>query len=50
MVNKENQPHGFGRAIRANNSWFYDGQFKDDKKHGYIRCIEYSGACDQYEC
>jgi hypothetical protein len=25
MVNKENQPHGFGRAIKIDNSWFIDG-------------------------
>ncbi len=39
MVNRNNQPHGFGRAIRTNNEWCIDGQFKDGKLHGYIRDI-----------
>ncbi len=39
MVNKDNQPHGFGRGISANNEWFIDGQFKDGMKHGFTRLI-----------
>ncbi len=39
MVNKDNQPHGFGRAIKTNNKSFIDGQFKDGKNHGYGRYI-----------
>ncbi len=39
MVNNNNKPHGFGRAIRTDNSWFTDGQFKDGKIHGYNRLI-----------
>ncbi len=39
MVNKDNQPHGFGRAIKDNDEWFVDGQFKDGDMHGYIRRI-----------
>ena len=29
VCNKTNKPHGYGRAIRKDNKWFYDGQFKD---------------------
>ncbi len=39
MVNKKNQPHGFGRAIVEHNEWFFDGQFKDGTRHGYQRAI-----------
>ena len=49
MVNKDNQPHGFGRAIRTDNVWFIDGQFKDGVEHGYIRVIGYLGGCHQEE-
>ena len=27
MVNKNNQPHGFGRAISINKYYLFDGQF-----------------------
>jgi len=40
MVNKDNQPHGWGRAIRTDNEWFIDAQFKDGSMHGYIRVID----------
>ena len=40
MVNKDNQPHGYGRAIETDNKWFYDGQFKDGEPHGYLREIQ----------
>ena len=39
MVNKNKQPHGFGRAIETDNDWFYDGQFKEGAFHGYYRAI-----------
>ena len=39
MVNKDNQPHGFGRAFDPYNYWFIDGQFKDGYLYGYTRCI-----------
>jgi len=37
MVNKDNQPHGWGRAIEKDNLHFIDGQFKDGVRHGYSR-------------
>ena len=40
MVNKDNLPHGWGRAIQAEYGWFIDGQFKDGESHGYFRCID----------
>ncbi len=43
MVNKDNQPHGYGRAIDTDLRWFEDGQFKEGEFHGYIRCITYFG-------
>ena len=39
MVNKDNQPHGFGRAIETDDHFFIDGQWKDGLPHGYIRRI-----------
>ena len=39
MVNKDNQPHGYGRAIETDNKVFIDGQWKDGAAHGYIREI-----------
>jgi hypothetical protein len=40
MINIEkNQPHGFGRAIRTDNSKFIDEQFKDGVDYGYTRDI-----------
>ena len=39
MVNEDNEPHGYGRAIQIDGTWFYDGQFKDGAAHGYIREI-----------
>ena len=29
MVNRNNMPHGFGRAIKEDGDCFYDGQFRD---------------------
>ena len=50
MVNKNNQPHGWGRAIvMIYNDFFIDAQFKDGKYHGYMREIWNSGTCRQYE-
>ena len=49
MVNKDNQPHGYGRAIHTGNLSFYDGQWKDGVPHGYSRRIYYGGDCYQYE-
>ena len=43
MVNKNNYPHGFGRAVCIKNYDFIDGQFKEGKPHGYGRCITYDG-------
>ena len=40
MVNKDNQPHGYGRAIRTDNYYFIDAQFKDGELHGYYRWID----------
>ncbi len=39
MVNKDDQPHGWGRAIAADKSDFIDLQFKDGVRHGFYRCI-----------
>ena len=39
MVNKDNQPHGYGRAIRTDNLGFIDAQWKDGVEHGYSRWI-----------
>ena len=39
MVNKDNQPHGYGRLIETDNSRFIDGQWKDGVLHGYSRGI-----------
>ena len=39
MVNKDNQPHGYGRAISTDNYDFIDGQWKDGVLHGYYREI-----------
>ena len=39
MVNKDNKPHGFGRALDTGNTFFIDGQFNDGAFHGYIRRI-----------
>ena len=39
MVNKDNKPHGWGRAIHTDNYCFIDGQWKDGEWHGYLRCI-----------
>ena len=40
MVNKDNQPHGYGRAIETDNARFYDAQWKDGVEHGYRRWID----------
>ncbi len=39
MVNRSGKPHGWGRAIIANNYCFIDGQWKDGVPHGYYRLI-----------
>jgi hypothetical protein len=49
MVNKENKPHGFGRAVRTDNYSFIDAQFKDGELHGYTRYIHYLGGFIQEE-
>ena len=40
MVNKDNKPHGFGRAIDIDNNHIIDGQFKNGVLHGYHRIID----------
>ena len=47
--NKNNIPHGYGRAIQTDNKWFFDGQFKDGDFHGYVRRIGYDGDYYHYE-
>ena len=37
MVKNGNLPHGWGRAIKMDNSFFIDAQFKDGVPHGYYR-------------
>ena len=39
MVNKDNEPHGFGRMIKTDKSIFYEGQFENGrlKVKGYGR-------------
>ena len=49
MVNKDNKPHGYGRAIHTDNLCFIDGQWKDGERHGYYRLIGYNGFCGQAE-
>ena len=49
MINKDNQPHGYGRAIETDNFCFIDAQWKDGVEHGYSRCITYNGNCFQWE-
>ena len=49
MVNKDDQPHGWGRVVAANNSEFIDAQWKDGVRHGYYRWIDYTGTCYQRE-
>ena len=39
MVNKDGQPHGWGRAVFTNNSWFIDAQWKDGKRDGFSQWI-----------
>ena len=39
MVNKDDQPHGWGRAFDTNNTGFIDAQWKDGVEHGYYRAI-----------
>ena len=40
VSNKTNLPHGYGRLIRTDNYCFFDGQFKDGLRHGYVRWID----------
>ena len=58
MVNKDNQPHGWGRAIRRAGcvidhggvyDIFIDAQWKDGVYHGYFRMIWYYGHYSQNE-
>jgi len=39
MVNKNDEPHGFGRALLKDGWGFYVGQFFDGNVHGYARFI-----------
>ena len=39
MVNKDNKPHGWGRAIRTDDNLFIDAQYKDGVYHGCSRWI-----------
>ena len=34
MVNKDDQPHGWGRAVGTSNAVFIDAQWKDGERHG----------------
>ena len=40
MVNKDDQPHGWGRAIRKDNYGFIDGQWQEGVDHGFRRVID----------
>jgi len=56
MVNKKDEPHGWGRAIgiyvyngkQYGFNHFHDGQWKDGMEHGYMRQIVSDGTF--YEC
>ena len=44
MVSKTSkQPDGFGRAVCLEYAKMIDGQFKDGKRHGYMRLISKNG-------
>ena len=47
MVNEDNKPHGFGRAILG--SCCFDGQYKNGVRHGYERRITTFGHWWQME-
>lgn len=49
VCSKTNKPHGYGRAIDTDNFWFYEGQFKNGERHGYIRGIDYNGDIEHWE-
>jgi len=49
MVNKDNQPNGWGRAIEHPCNNLYEGQFKDGAVHGYVRIIYYGGIVHNTE-
>ena len=42
MVNKNNEPHGFGREIKKN-EYFTDGMWNNGTLHGMLRTIWYDG-------
>ena len=37
MVNRDDKPHGWGRALDTDNYCFIDGQWKDGVPHGFYR-------------
>jgi hypothetical protein len=39
MVNKNDQPHGWGRAVNEEYGDIIDAQWKDGVLHGYFRMI-----------
>ena len=39
MTNKNDLPHGLGRAININNEVFIDGQWNDGERAGFSRFI-----------
>jgi hypothetical protein len=39
MVDKNNKPSGWGRAITVDNYRFQDGQWEDGFSHGYRRSM-----------
>lgn len=43
VCNKTNKPEGLGRAINVENSFFFDGSFKDGLLHGHRRRIDKDG-------
>ncbi len=49
MANKDDQPHGWGRAFEIDNDRFIDAQWKDGVPHGYYRDIHYDGWSGQSE-
>ena len=40
MVNKDDRPHGWGRAVVTFNDFFIDAQWKDGVAHGYYQGID----------
>jgi hypothetical protein len=45
-----NQPNGYGRAMKSDNSVFIDGFFKGLNSFGHLRYILNDGEYYQYDC